>query len=256
MTRRFLSTFFFPIVILGICSCAVRAVPTKTIYVGVTPMYPPIIYKMDGKITGLEIDLAARLADELKRPVECIEVSWEKQIPTLLERKTDIIMSGMSVTKARQVRITFSEPYLKSGLMIAFTAENAPQYTSLRNIRESVPTVGFVAGTTGEVYARNTFREENRMVPIQTVEQAALELKNKSVDIFIYDAPAIMWIVSENEAELKFLPELLDTDYLAWGLRQDNQELLGIVNGVLSRWKNDGSLKAMILKRLPYWKFF
>ncbi len=140
--------------------------------------------------------------------------------------------------------------------MIAFTAENAPQYTSLKNIRESVPTVGFVTGTTGEVYARNTFREENRMVPIQTVEQAALELKNKSVDIFIYDAPAIMWIVSENEAELKFLPELLVTEYLAWGLRQDNQELLGIVNGVLSKWKNDGSLKAMILKRLPYWKFF
>jgi polar amino acid transport system substrate-binding protein len=165
-------------------------------------------------------------------------------------------MSGMTITQARQVRITFSQPYLTSGLMIAFTAENASKYTSLQNIMESVPAVGFVAGTTGEVYARDKFREENRMVPVKSANEAALALKNRRIDVFVYDAPSIVWIVSENEAELKLLPELLNIEYLGWGLRQDDRELLAGVNALLSKWKNDGTLKETILKWLPYWKHF
>jgi len=247
--------------LLGLGGCAVNGVKTgqasaAPILVGVTPNYPPIIFKTNNQITGLEADLARRLAEELRRPIRFVEISWGQQIPTLLEGKTDIIMSGMTITQARQVRITFSQPYLTSGLMIAFAAENASRYASLKSIIESFPDVGFVAGTTGEVYARNTFREGNRMVPVKSASEAALALKNRRIDIFVYDAPAIAWIVSENEADLKLLPELLNIEYLGWGLRQNDKELLGKVNAVLSKWKSDGTLKETILKWLPYWKHF
>jgi ABC-type amino acid transport substrate-binding protein len=261
MTKRCAMIIVFSIFLLGLGGCAANGVkagqaPVNPILVGVTPNYPPVIFKTNEQITGLEADLARRLAAELKRPIEFVEISWERQIPALLEGKIDIIMSGMTITQARQVRITFSQPYLTSGLMIAFAAENASKYTSLQNIMESVPAVGFVAGTTGEVYARDKFREENRMVPVKSANEAALALKNRRIDIFVYDAPSIVWIVSENEAELKFLPEMLNIEYLGWGLRRDDRELLVGVNAVLSRWKNDGTLKETILKWLPYWKHF
>jgi ABC-type amino acid transport substrate-binding protein len=94
------------------------------------------------------------------------------------------------------------------------------------------------------------------MVPVKSANEAALALKNRRIDIFVYDAPSIVWIVSENEADLKLLPELLNIEYLGWGFRRDDQELLGMVNALLSRWKNDGTLKQTILKWLPYWKHF
>jgi len=261
MTKRCLMIIIFSIVLLGMCGCAANGVktgqvPVNPILVGVTAIYPPVIIRMDGKIVGLEADLARRLAEELKRPIAFVEISWERQIPALLEGKIDIIMSGMTITQARQVRITFSQPYLTSGLMIAFAAENASKYGSLKNIIESFPDVGFVAGTTGETYARNTFREGNRMVPVKSASEAALALKNRRFDIFVYDAPAVAWIVSENEADLKLLPELLNIEYLGWGLRRDDRELLVTVNALLGNWKNDGTLKEMILKWLPYWKHF
>jgi ABC-type amino acid transport substrate-binding protein len=251
----------FSIVLLGLGGCAANDVktgqaPANPILVGVTPNYPPVIFKTNEQMTGLEADLARRLATQLRRPIEFVEINWERQIPALLEGKIDIIMSGMTITEARQVRITFSQPYLTSGLMIAFTAENASKYTSLKNIMESVPAVGFVAGTTGEVYARDKFREGNRMVPVKSANEAALALKNRRIEIFVYDAPSVVWIVSENEAELKLLPELLNIEYLGWGLRRDDRELLVGVNALLSRWKNDGTLKETVLKWLPYWKHF
>ncbi len=261
MFKRCPLIIIFSILLLSLGGCAASSVktgqtPANPILVGVTPNYPPVIFKMNAQITGLEADLARRLADELKRPVEFVEISWERQIPALLEGKIDIIMSGMTITQAREVRITFSQPYLTSGLMIAFTTENASKYTSLKNIMESIPVVGFVAGTTGEVYARDRFREGNRMVPVKSAREAALALKNGSIDIFVYDAPSIVWIVSENEAELRFLPELINIEYLGWGLRKDDRELLVMVNAVLNKWKNDGTLKEMILKWMPYWKHF
>ena len=55
--------------------------PVNPILVGVTPNYPPIIFKMSGEITGLETDFARRLSEELKRPIKFVEISWEEQIP-------------------------------------------------------------------------------------------------------------------------------------------------------------------------------
>jgi ABC-type amino acid transport substrate-binding protein len=251
----------FSIFLLGLGGCAANGVKTgqpsqNPILVGVTPNYPPVIFKRSGQIVGLEADLAGRLSEELRRPVEFVELGWEKQIASLLEGRIDIIMSGMTITQARQTRITFSQPYLTSGLMIAFTAENASKYTSLKNTMESIPAVGFVAGTTGEIYARDKFREGNRMVPVKSANEAALALRNGRIDIFVHDAPSIVWIVSENEAELKLFPELLNIEYLGWGLRREDRELLVRVNALLNRWKNDGTLKETILKWLPYWKHF
>ncbi len=261
MSKQCPMIIIFSSVLLGIFGCAANGVKTgqasvNPILVGVTPNYPPVIFKTNQQITGLEADLARQLSAEMKRPIEFVEISWERQIPALLEEKIDIIMSGMTITQARKVRITFSEPYLTSGLMIAFTTENASKYTSLKDIMESIPVVGFVAGTTGEVYARGNFREENRMVPVKSANEAALALKNGRIDVFVYDAPSIVWIVSENEAKLKFLPEPLNIEYLGWGLRQNDRELLAMVNAALHKWKNDGTLKETILKWLPYWKHF
>jgi len=261
MTKRWTMIVIFTILLLGLGACATTGVdtgqaPANSIRVGVTPIYPPVIFKMTGQIAGVEADLAQRLAAELRRPIEFVEIPWEEQIPALLGGKIDIIMSGMTITQARQVRITFSQPYLKSGLLIAYASKNASQYTSLKGIMRSVPAVGFIAGTTGELYARDNFREGNRMVPVKSTSEAALALKNGRIDIFVYDAPAIVWIVSENEADLKLLPELLNTEYLGWGLRRDDRELLVMVNALLGKWEKDGSLRETIIKWLPYWKQF
>jgi len=183
MTKRRLMIIIFSIFLLGLGGCAANDVktgqaPVNPILVGVTR----IIHLSSSKERA-DYRVGSRSRPTAccgtGRPIEFVEISWERQIPALLEGKIDIIMSGMTITQARQVRINFSQPYLTSGLMIAFAAENASQYTSLQNIMESIPVVGFVAGTTGEVYARDKFREGNRMIPVKSANEAALALKTR-----------------------------------------------------------------------------
>jgi ABC-type amino acid transport substrate-binding protein len=49
----------------------------KTLRVGITPSYPPLIFKLDDKIAGIEKDLAQQLGKELNRKVEFVELRWD-----------------------------------------------------------------------------------------------------------------------------------------------------------------------------------
>ena len=223
----------------------------EPLLVGVTLNYPPIIFKQNSGIAGVEADLARQLAAELDRKVRFVELRWDQQIPALLAGKTDIIMSGMSITRARSIRVNFADYYLKSGLVAMMLIENAEKYNSIENVMHEYSTVGVVAGTTSDVFVRKNFENVLNIVALQQADDASAALDRRSIDIFVHDAPSIMWQVSKNEADLTALWEPLNKENLAWGVRRDNQELLGQVNSILSKWKKDGTLNRILLKWLP-----
>ena len=221
-----------------------------TLRVGITPSYPPVIFKLGDKIAGIEVDLALQLGKELNRKVEFIELRWDTLIPSLLEGKIDIIMSGMSITEARKVRIAFTDHYLKSGLLIAMRTEDSRKYNSLQRIKDSHVAAGVIKETTGDVFVQQNLPRA-RKVPYSTADRAAYDLGLRRIDIYVDDALSIIWLVSENEADLTALWEPLTEEYIAWGVRRDNTELLDQVNTVLSTWKQDGTLHSVLIKWLP-----
>jgi ABC-type amino acid transport substrate-binding protein len=222
--------------------------------VGVTANYPPMIFKLKGKITGLEADFAFLLGKALNREVLLVDLAWGDQINALMEGQVDIIMSAMTITEARKVRVDFSDPYLRSGLVAMMRTGDAGRYNSRKKVLESIATVGVVKGTTGEVFVRNRFLSATTVVPVEDSGKAPDLLNNRRIDLFVYDAPAIMWLVSENEATLRGLWEPLNEEYLGWAVSRENQTLLSQVNAALAVWKKDGTAKAVISRWLPYWK--
>jgi ABC-type amino acid transport substrate-binding protein len=219
--------------------------------VGITPDYPPLIFKQGDTIAGIEADLARKLGQELNRPVLFVSQRWDDQIPALLAKTTDIIMSGMSVTPAREIRIRFSEPYLKNRLLAAFRVEDAKKFDSRDRILGSFATIGAVRDTTGDAFLKRNFPNAIRKTVFPKASDAAFELKRRAVDIFIHDAPYIFWLVSENEADLTVLLEAFDEENLAWGLRKDDDGLFTRVNQILKKWKQDGTLQAVLARWLP-----
>jgi polar amino acid transport system substrate-binding protein len=251
------------VVVLSSCKTTKDAAsveaPVNPLLVGVTPNYPPLIFKRGGavvgkrggEIVGIDADLARLLAGELGRSVKFVQLDWDAQIPALLSGKTDIIMSGMTVTRARKIRINFSDHYLKSGLVAMMRLEDARKYNSIESIKQGFIDIGVVRGTTSDVFVRQNFPDARRIVTLQKAGDAPPPLKNRTMDIFIHDAPSIMWHVSENEADLAGLWEPLHEESLAWGVRRDEEELLMQVNTILNKWRKDGTLNKVLLRWLP-----
>jgi polar amino acid transport system substrate-binding protein len=256
--KRSIKTIIVLFILLSIVgyastSDAVEAQGTKSepLLVGVTPNYPPIIFKQGDNVVGVEADLARLLGKELKRPINFVELRWEQQIPALLEGKIDIIMSGMSVTTARKVRINFSNHYLKSGLVAAFRIEDAKKYDSFESMTNSYSTVGVVQGTTGDAFVNRNFTKAIKISHLSKADSGAYELKRRRLDLFVHDAPSIMWIVSENEADITALWKPLNEEYFAWGIGKDKGDLLFSVNNTLNKWKEDGTLDKVLIRWLP-----
>jgi polar amino acid transport system substrate-binding protein len=212
-----------------------------------------MIFKSGGNLTGVEADFARSLGEKLGRPVEFVELDWEKQIPRLLEGRTDIIMSGMAITQARQVRIAFTDHYMKVAIAAVMRTEDKGTYRSWEDIAWTQGNVGVIPGTTGDAFVQKNVSHAVR-VEIPSPRDGAMQLIRKRIDLFVHDGPVGMWLVSENEADLAGFPSPLDEQYLAWGVRRDNPELLGAVNQILARWKVDGTVDNVVMRWMPWRK--
>ena len=166
------------------------------------PQYPPLIYRQGDSVVGVEADLAKRLGQELKRPVTLITLKWEDQIPGPPCGKDGYYHVGYECQPRPGGSYRFAEPYMKSGLVAAFRAKDSKQYSSRELILNSFATVAAVRGTTGDAFLNRNFGPGLQKLVIPKAADAVDDLKRGSIDIFLHDAPYILWMVSENEADI------------------------------------------------------
>ena len=224
--------------------------------VGISPSAPPLIYKQGEKVVGLEAELAQKFAQYLRKSVRFIEVEWEDQIPALLENRTDIIMSGMAVTQMRQIRISFSEPYLVTGQMALLHKRDLGRfpanYRGIKVLSIKVK-IGVVKGTSGETFVLDNFGTADKISSFDTSKKAIDALLFEDIDILIDDAPIILLAASENDSKgLATSMSPLNEEYLAWGIRKNDIELLNSANRFIETYKQEGKLKSIISRWIPF----
>ncbi len=82
----------------------------------------PFVYRNeDGKIVGLEADMAHLLAGDMGVGLEFVRVENQNISRQLASGRIDVMMSGLLITPERALELHFTEPHLKStfGLVVA-----------------------------------------------------------------------------------------------------------------------------------------
>ncbi len=218
--------------------------------VGVAPVSPPMIFKEGKTIVGLEADFAQALGRELGRPVRLVELDWENLIDALDEDKIDIVMSSMSVTKARQMRLAFCDPYLRIGQMALVRADEKFRYALVqRSLSDRA--VGTRRGTTGDLLVQQEFPRAKRKY-FKSGSDAAKALARKSIDLYIDDSTVIWYLAGENEAKgLVVAPMVLSEEVLAWGVRRSDTALRESANAYLKKATASGELNQILRRWIP-----
>jgi len=235
-------------------SVAPRLVPPDPhiLRVGVTPDAPPLIFKQNHKMVGLEADFARGLAEYLGKSPSFVELKWEDQIPALLENRIDIIMSGISITALREVRIAFAISYFESGQMALIRRKDAVRFSTGLFSFATSSAIGVIKDTTGEYFVETQFSDVKRK-DYTDPRAAVKDLIDNDIDMFIYDAPMVIYLASENENRgLTVLFARLTKEPLAWGIRKDNIELLESANKFLQVLNEEGTLNKMIKFWIPF----
>lgn len=225
----------------------------STLRIGTSASYPPLTFKADGKLQGMEIDLAAAVGQALNVKTRLVELPWEELIPALNAGKIDVIMSGMSVTDARSKQVLFTEPWMRIGQMALIRSADLVQWARPSALFSKGARVGVKAGTTGETFAKAELPDAV-ITSFATIEQGTDALGAGKIDIFIHDAPTI-WRLTANaateKAGLMGLYRPLTEEYLAWAVRKQDTALANALNGVLDTLKKNGTLGRLMAKWIP-----
>ncbi|GMQ88118.1 MAG: transporter substrate-binding domain-containing protein [Gammaproteobacteria bacterium] len=237
---------------LQIAHSADTAVPS-TLRIGTSANYPPLTFKADGKLQGVEADLGAAVAENLKVKTQFVELALDELIPALNDGRIDVIMSGMSVTDARSRQVLFTEPYMKIGQMALIRTADLIQWARPTALFVKGARVGVKAGTTGEAFARADLPDAV-ITGFDSIEQGTDALVAGKIDIFIHDAPTI-WRLTANtateKAGLMGLYRPLTEEYLAWAVRKKNKALADALNDSLDTLKKDGTLSRVMGRWIP-----
>lgn len=254
-SRAYLFLLMAALMFLGGCATtsttsSQTAPDTNVLRVGIAPELPPLAFKSGTELQGIEPTLARALAADMGKSVEFVPLRWEQLIDSLLSGKVDIIMSGMTITRARSMRVNFSNPYLQAGqtLLVRRTDAALIQMT----LFDSDTTVGSQKATTGDFWAKqNCAKNTRKLYP--TASLGARALVSGQIDAFICDAPVNWWLASENEASgLTVAGGYLTEEYLGWAIRKDDVQLLEAANRFLAESKQSGELNTLLRNWIPY----
>lgn len=228
---------------------AAAADSPEPLRVGIAPNYPPLAFKEDGQLVGIEVDFAKRLGKALGRPVVLVETPWENLAKALLEDKTiDVVMSGTSITEKRKERVDFTDSYLHVGQMVLIRTDDAGRFRTAKALDNKDVKVGFTDRTTSEHYARQHLSHA-QLQGFADADAGVAALRSDQIDAFIADAPAV-WRVTggfgSKETQLRGLYTPLTKEELAWAVRKGDDKLRKQLNAVLAKWKKDGTIDDVL----------
>lgn len=193
-----------------------------------------------GDFVGFDIDMAKEMAKAMGVKLTLVNTAWDGIIPALLTDKFDIIMSGMTVTQERNLKINFADPYIIVGQTILLNKKNEGVVKSYKDLNDPKYTVTSKLGTTGEQAVKRLLPKANyKSFEVET--EAAMEVLSGKADASVYDLPfCAVFMAQQGKDQLIFLDEPFTYEPLAWSFRQGDADFMNWLNNFLRQMKNDG----------------
>jgi polar amino acid transport system substrate-binding protein len=198
--------------------------------VGVSLFVPWAMQDDTGQLYGSEIDIAKKLAQDIGIKPEFKIYNWEDIIPALIKGEIDVIISGMSITPARALKLNFSLPYSDSGITLATNTEKTKHINKLEELNHPDIIIAGVEETVSVAAARQLFNKA-KVSPFKTAEEAQQALLQGSAHVYIASIPQPQFLAHRYPDKIDIpLARPLLTDKVGMAIRKGDQEWLNFLN--------------------------
>ena len=193
-----------------------------------------------GRIVGFDVDIAKKMAKDMGVKLTLVPTAWDGIISALITNKCDIIISGMTITQQRNLKVTFTEPYFLVGQTLLVNKKHS-NIRSYKDLDKKGMVITTKLGTTGEIAAKKLFK--NATIKTFDSESAAVqEVLNNRADAFIYDKPFnALFMAGKGKNKLVFLKEDLTFEPLGFAINHGDPDFLNWLNNFIRQIKHDGT---------------
>ena len=228
----------------------VAAPELQTLRVGFSPNYPPVCMESEGAPRGLEADFAEAFAKELGCGLEIVQLDFDDLIPALIDKRVDILMSGLTVTPTRAYKVRFCKPYMNNPLVAVTRDGWARSYASASQILSVNASIGVLRHTYGETFVRKHCLRA-RVVAISDYDAVPQDLADNRYSLYVDDLAAVLDLAAKHPGVLEVIPYPLQQQDIAWAVHPGDAALLSAANAALDKWKANGKLDELLDKWLP-----
>ena len=217
--------------------------------VGLEPGYMPFEMKdKKGKIIGFDVDVARKMAKDMGVKLKLVPTAWDGIIAGLLAGKYDMIISGMTITQKRNLKINFANPYISIGQTMLVRESVAKGKKSWKDLDKPQYTIVTKLGVTGEIATRRMFKHA-KIRTFDTEADAVQELLNGKADAFVYDKPYnAMFMAKRGGKGIVFWDKDLTFEPLGWAVRKGDPDFLNWLDNFLNQIKHDGTYEKIYNK--------
>jgi polar amino acid transport system substrate-binding protein len=217
--------------------------------VGVALSEPTVMHDAGGKLVGFSIDAARRLAEDMGVGVEFVETSWSSIIPELLNRETDLIMSGLWVTVPRALVINFTTPTAVEGIHVIASRAAAAKFKTPADLDLPGTKLVVYAGTLQERLAARRFPKATLVKVSGDTDHLAPVLAGEADAALVPTfAPEVIVRAAPDRLALPFA-KALSSASAAIGVRKGDYDFVNFLESWLAVQRDEGWLE----ERTSYW---
>jgi polar amino acid transport system substrate-binding protein len=223
-----------------------RIVKSGKLRVGMTGDQPPLnVMSRSGQLIGMEVDLANLLASSMQVDLEIVQKPFAQLLPAIDKGEVDLVMSGMTITPERNLRVAFVGPYFVSGKSILTKSKKLAEASEAETINDpSVRLVTLEASTSARFV--EMVLPKTKLTTVDSYDTAVKFVIADKADALVADYPiCVLSVLRHPEAELATLLSPLTIEPIGIALPANDMLLLNLVQNYLGALQSMGILESL-----------
>lgn len=219
--------------------------------VGTLGNMPPLnMTTKNGEVIGYEIDMARMMAEELGVKLKVKTMPFFELLPALEKDAVDMVISGMTITPARKLRVAFAGPYYISGKSILTKSKAIARVTDAEELNRESLRVAALRDSTSQEFVESVMPNVKLTTTANYKEAIQLLLDNR-VHALVADYP-ICIVVPFRYPDSDFITaqKPLTIERYGIALPLGDAHFINWVDNFLGTLKGSGKLKDLEKKWL------
>ena len=156
------------------------------IKVGTSESIVPFTFKdKEGKLQGIDIDLAKIFAAEMGVEVKFVKIEFANLMDSLKAGNIDVIFSAFSITTSRNMEVLFTQSYYQTGKAI-LSKKGKLKSGKIKNINNAEVSLVAIKNSSSADYVKNNFPLA-KLTVAETNEKCVELLNSSKADAMVSD---------------------------------------------------------------------
>lgn len=223
-----------------------RILSKKELVVGTAASMPPLnMTAKDGQVIGMEIDLARLIADSLEVKLTLKTMPFPELLPALEAGRVDMILSGMTMSPVRNLKVAFAGPYYGSGKSLLVKKANIDAMDEVAKVNNTDKVLVALKSSTSQIFAEKVFPKA-KLILAEDYNQAITMVRENKAQAMVADQPiCLVSVYRYPDAGLAALKNTLSYEPLGIAIQANDFLWLNLLQNFITGMENSGELRTL-----------